>query len=87
MTATQSAAAAMKIKLAEAGIPHKEINCYGSQIVVTAWSRGAADKWASLLGRFAKVRGIVETYDCDKVNTGSCLLPSRHKVVRVFAAI
>lgn len=77
----------MQAKLEQAGIPHKEIQCYGDQIVVTAWSRNAADKWASLLSRFATVRRIVETIDCDKVNTNTTLRPSTHKVVRVFARI
>jgi hypothetical protein len=55
--------AQMKAKLAQAGIAYKEISCYGRQIVVTSWSRDAADSWAQLLGQFAKVRAVIEALD------------------------
>ena len=56
----------MQAALAQAGIPHKEIKCYGAQIMVTCWSRSAAAKWASLLSNFATVRGVVESRDYTK---------------------
>ena len=56
----------MKAQLEAVGLPFKTINCYGSQIVVTAWSRDAAVKWHSLLSRLGKVRGPVESMDRTK---------------------
>jgi len=46
----------MKSKLEQIGLPYKEVECYGSQIVVTAHSVESANKWAMILSRFAKVR-------------------------------
>lgn len=77
----------LKATLAKAGIPAKKIDVYGSQIVVTAWSRAAADKWASLLSKFSTVRGVVQSYDHDKVNTNTVLRPSSHTVWIVGAYI
>lgn len=74
-------------KLESTGLPHKQIHCYGSQIVVTAWSQDAANQWASVLGKFAKVRGIVKSIDENKISRGSFLLPTIHNVYRVFARI
>lgn len=51
----------MKATLEKTGLPYKRIECYGSQIVVTAWSEEAARKWASLLSRFATVRNVVHS--------------------------
>lgn len=53
----------LKAQLVKSGLPYKRIDCYGSQIVVTAWSLDAAKKWANLLAKFATVRGIVESMD------------------------
>jgi hypothetical protein len=78
---------AMAAKLAEAGIPSKEIRCYGAQIVITAWSRDAADKWADLLAKFATVRGVVRSRDDAKVNRNTMLKPSTVEVWRVFAKV
>jgi len=60
----------MAATLAKAGIPAKEIKCFGSQIIITAWSRDAAMKWADLLAKFAKVRGVVEGRDETKDPSG-----------------
>lgn len=57
----------MKAVLEQAGIPAREISVYGSQIVVKALSRATAEKWVLLLGKFAKVRRIVESLDERKV--------------------
>ena len=83
MTSQQQIAAT----LAKSGIPAKEIKVYGSQIMIVAWSRGAADKWASLISKFAKVRGVVKSYDHDKINTNTVLRPSSHDVWLVAATI
>lgn len=79
--------AAMKAKLEAAGIPYKAIECYGSQIVVTSWCRDSAARWASLLAKFATVRGTIETLDDAKVNRNTVLLPSKVRVWRTFARI
>lgn len=76
-----------KAKLEQVGLPFKAVECFGSQIIVTAQSRDTADKWASLLSRFSKVKGIVETFDYAKVNKNTALLPSRVKVWRTYATI
>lgn len=77
----------MAAKLAECGIPAKEIKCYGSQIMITAWSREAINRWVLLLSKFATVRSTVESIDECKVNKNSVMLPSVVKVWRVWATI
>lgn len=79
--------AELKAKLALSGIPHKAIQCYGSQIVITTRGRASAEQWASLLGKFARVRAMFETTDENQVNSGSTLKPSRHAVWRVAATL
>jgi hypothetical protein len=66
----------MAAKLAEIGIPSKEIKCYGSQIVITCHSQAAAHKWVPILGKFSKVRGITRGLDYAKENTRSVMNPS-----------
>lgn len=77
----------IKATLLKSRIPVKEVEVYGSQIVITAWSREAANKWASLVSKFAKLRGVVETMDYNKVNENTVLIPSAHKVWRVFGVM
>ncbi len=77
----------MHASLVKAGIPYKEIHCYGSQIVITSWSRDAADRWANLLTRFSTVRGIIPSVDYAKENKNTVLRPSTIKVWRTFACI
>jgi len=77
----------MEEKLHQSGIPAKEIKVFGSQIMITAWSKDAARKWASLLSNFAKVRGIVKTTDLAKEQKGTVLRPTRVTVWRVGAYI
>lgn len=79
--------AQIKATLAKAGIPSREIEVYGSQIVITSACRDTAQKWGELLGKFAKVRGIVETIDEAKVQKGTCLNRTYVKVWRTFAAM
>jgi hypothetical protein len=77
----------IKAKLEASGIPHKEIRVYGRQIVVTSWSHDAAMKWADLLSKFAKVRGVIKAIDYTKENHKTVLNPSTVNVFRTFAAI
>lgn len=77
----------MKATLKKTGLPYKEIEVYGRQIVVTCWSRDAADKWSHLLARFAKVRGITHDMDEAKQNKGTVMRPTMIEVWRTFAAI
>lgn len=79
--------ARMKAKLEQAGIPFKDIEVYGSQIVVTSFCRDSAGKWATLLAKFAKVRGVIETLDDAVRNRGTVLRPSKVRVWRTFAVI
>lgn len=77
----------LKATLENAGIPYKEINCYGRQIVITSRSSKAANKWAVLLAKFATVRGVVKASDEAKENKKTVLNPSVVKVWRTFATI
>lgn len=77
----------MRETLAGCGLPHKQIECYGSQIVVTSQCRDTAAKWATLLAKFAKVRGTIETLDDAVVNRNTVLKPSKVRVWRTFAVI
>ena len=77
----------MQATLAKSGIPSREIRVYGSQIMVTCGCRDTADKWASLLVRFATVRAVFEAWDEATQNRGTTLKPSMVKVWRVAARI
>ena len=77
----------MQSRLESLPIPHKEIQVYGQQIVITSHCRDTADKWAQTLAMFAKVKGITESLDYAKENKGTCLLPTVVKVWRTFATI
>lgn len=48
----------MKAMLRQVDIPAREIKVYGSQIVITCTSVRSAEKWASVLSKFATVRAI-----------------------------
>lgn len=79
----------MKAKLETAGIPFKEVEVYGNQIVVTAWSKDAADKWQVLLAKFAKIRGAIQSMDYaqDQTCRKGRLETRMVDVFRVYAAI
>ena len=94
MTTATTPQQRLKAELEKSGIPFKNIECYGSQIVVTSWSHEAATKWATLLGRFATVRGVVkvadytnDTSDYFKANPGLVKSIFMHEVWRTFAAV
>lgn len=78
----------MKDILSKSGIPAKEIKVFGSQILITCHGEEAARKFAGLLSNFCStVRGPVKSYDDNKVNTNTVMLPSKHIVWRVGGAI
>lgn len=78
----------MKEMLKKTGLPYKEIEVYGRQIVVTCWSRDAAEKWSHLLTRFAKFRGITHSVDEAKDQANRKTLATKKvEVWRAFAAL
>lgn len=77
----------MAAKLGELGIPHREISVYGSQIVIECWSEDAAKKFATVVGLFAKIRGLLKTTVDAKENKNTCLNPSQVIVWRLYAAM
>jgi hypothetical protein len=80
----------MKATLEKTGLPFREIEVYGRQIVVTSGCEDTARKWASLLGKFAKVRGITHSVDERKTPVpyqGSMMQMKYVPVWRTFAAI
>lgn len=77
----------MKAKLESVGLPFKEINVYGNQIMVTSHCRETAERWAGLLRRFAKIKAIGPGIDDAKVNRNTVLVPSVVKVWRTWATI
>ena len=82
----------IKATLETAGLPFRDIQCYGTQIVVTSQSDEAARKWAVLLGKFAKVRGITKSLDERKVaieqpHNVSTMDAKYVQVFRTFAVI
>lgn len=76
----------IKATLEAAGLPFRAVECYGRQIVVTSQSSETANKWAALLGKFAKVRGITESLDERKVAVEQAhdMSSTDAKYVRVF---
>lgn len=70
----------MKAKLESLGLSYKQIDVYGSQIMVTAWSESAAKKWHSILCKFTTSKRPVKSIDYNKENRGTCLMPTVHEV-------
>lgn len=78
----------MREKLLTLNIPAKQLNVYGSQIMVTCRGRESAERYARVLRRFCRrVVGPVESVDYDKKNTNTVLRPSVHLVWRVWGTI
>lgn len=73
--------------LYKTGIPAKEIKCYGSQIMITAWSLDAANKWVGVLQAIGKVRKPVKSTEQSKVNLDSRRSASYHEVWLVWGTI
>lgn len=85
---------AMAATLGKLGIPAKRIEVYGSQIMITAWSEGAAREWASALSAFSKVRAVIRSREENsdisktlKANPGLTVSRLYHEVWRVAAVI
>ena len=77
----------MRDKLLQAGIPAKEIKCYGSQIMVTAFSLDAAQRWQGLLSQFCSKVRSGKSFDYLKENKNTVLRPSRMDVWRVWGTV
>lgn len=77
----------IKAKLESLNIPHKKIEVYGSQIVITVVGYDTAIKWKGILSRFTTTQRMVKTLIENKVNTGGVLRPSKHKGYLVGATI
>lgn len=84
---TQTTQQKIKAALLKTGLPVKEIEVYGSQIVITAWSVDAANQWAAVVVKFATLRGVIASMDYTEKNTNTVMLPSAHNVWRVFGRI
>jgi hypothetical protein len=87
MTDTQTPQQRMKTKLETLGIPFKQIDVFGSQIIVTAWSETAARKWYSVLCKFTTSKRPVKSIDYNKENRGTCLTATVHEVWRIGGTI
>lgn len=79
-----TAQARMEALLKKSGLPAKEIKVFGSQIIVTCFSRDAADKWALLISRFAKVRGPVESIEVLKDQHAAYARANNPGLVKTF---
>jgi hypothetical protein len=78
----------MSSLLSNVSIPHKEVHCYGRQIVVTCWGIEAAKQYGALLSKAGlQVKKIIKTIDRNIVNKNTILKPSTHTVYRVFATV
>ena len=76
----------MRATLERAGIPYKQIDVYGRQIVVTSWCMESANRWAILIQQFATLRGVIKSRD-DNVTQQGRRLHESHEVWRTFGVI
>lgn len=79
-TPTETMQDRMKARLAQVGIPAREIKVYGSQIVITCLSSSAAEKWAVVLRKFATVRAIAK----ESLDETAESRPNEKRYVRVW---
>lgn len=78
----------MKATIEKLDIPHKRIEVYGRQVVITCWSEAAAKRYFMVMRRFCtKVRGPLQSVEENKVNRGTVLRPTMHNVWRVHGTI
>lgn len=77
----------MKEKLAALGMPFHEIQCYGRQITIECISQDTCSKWSGIIGKFAKVKGILKSVVYTKENKKLQLIPSTMTVYRLYATI
>ena len=77
----------MHARLSMIGVPFKEIECFGKQIIVTTVSLDSSKKWQQLLRRFAKVvRRPCRSID-DAKNSGEGYGKKTQLVWRVSATV
>jgi hypothetical protein len=78
----------MKASLETVGLPFKDVQCYGSQIVITCVSRDTANRWVPVLRKFSTVRGVIECLD-EKADSDFRTPTSQKytRVHRVYAVI
>jgi len=75
----------MEDKLKTVGLPFETLHVIGTTICITTKGLETSDKWVNLLHpRVAQFIKRNEDYEHNKVNTNTCLLPSSHKVYKVF---
>jgi hypothetical protein len=78
----------LKAQLEQVGLPYKQIECYGSQIVITSHCQDTANKWASVLAKVATVRrAALESRDEAAEQKGTCLNRTYVKVWRTYAVV
>lgn len=77
----------MKAKLEQVGLPYKEVKVFGGQIIITSHCRDTAERWSSVLAKFARVQNVLEAIDDAKVNKNTTLRPSKVTVWRTYARI
>jgi hypothetical protein len=73
--------------LRSGGLKFKDVDAFGSQVIVTCWSRDAAEKVAKVLKRATfNLRGIVESVDYNENQSKRTTnRPAMHRVWRVGA--
>ena len=82
----------MKDALERVGLPFRKVECYGSQIMVTAVARDTAAKWLSILQKICKTHPprMVESVDyCGEATQANrkTLAPKMIQVWRVGGTI
>lgn len=77
---------AMQRTLEACNIPHREIKCYGSQITIECASYHTAERWSHILGKFAKIRGIVKDY-VEKSDNKNVNMPDCVEVYRLYGTV
>jgi hypothetical protein len=77
----------IKSKLESVGLPFLEIECYGSQLTIECKSFSACEKWSLIIGKFAKVKGIIKSISYKKENKNTSLIPSTRNVFRLYSKI
>lgn len=75
----------MEALLRNAGFGPYDVACYGSQVTVEFLSRESAERCASLLSNAFKIRSVLKSQVDAKENKGTCLLPTKRTVWRVYA--
>lgn len=78
----------IKTLLEGCGLPFREVKVYGSQVTVECWCRDAATKWAVVVGKFARVKGVMESTVYTKESEGrGGMIRDTFKVWRVYGTI